>query len=215
MKLRFLLVAALVLAPVPAAAAFQSGRVVFIGIGATLPTGTDAAFYDAGFNVGVAIDLPLTEGLILQGAASYHRLRLDHEGILRSIRFEGTGDGLTGGIRSGIALLGNVKVLLPASGSAAEPYLFGGAGLGSFSNVVLYGVDVSGCRRDWETVPGEPRTELALNVGGGLTIAVGRGISLFAQGLYLVVLGEDTSARLVPVQIGWSFVPGLVNGSDR
>jgi len=215
MKVRILLAAVLVFAYVPAAAAFQSGREVFLGTGATLPTGTDAAFYDAGFNIGVAIDFPLTAGLVLQGAASYHRLRLDHEGILRSIRFEGTGDGLTGGIRSGVALLGNVKILLPASGSAAEPYVFGGAGLGSFSNVVLYGVDVSRCRRDWETVPGEPRMELALNVGGGLTIAVGRGISLFAQGLYLVVPSEEASARLVPVQLGWSFVPGLANGPDR
>lgn len=184
-------------------AAAQPAETILLSAGPAVPRGVDSNFYDVGLNIGAALQIPMAQRVMLQGAASYHRLGLDYDGILKSLQRTGTGDSVSGGPRAAMALMANLKVML-AGGGNSSVYVLGGLGLNRSHSVYLHGANITSCRGEWAPVATAPSFKLAFNLGVGASIVDEDGFGLFAQGIVTRLSGEGTVMNVLPIQFGIS-----------
>lgn len=188
----------------PAAALAQTELVVAAGGGLTFPLGDAASTHGKGPNAGLRVVWPLSPRLAVQGALDWRDLGRDDGAALERLgrepsEFWSAGGFVDGANRQTLAALVHGQLTLRPRGTGLVPYVVAGGGLAR-TRVTDLEVFYLG---EWERHPGSGETVLAAEMGAGLEVGLSRGVSLFGQAGYLLLLTEDATA-MVPVQLGIS-----------
>ncbi|UCD16624.1 MAG: outer membrane beta-barrel protein [Candidatus Zixiibacteriota bacterium] len=180
---------------------------LYLGGGLGLNMGPDEFkdYWKMGINFGGGVGIEVTPNFEILGSVYYNNFPMDEDEMIKLVEaiigVPVVGLGIEGGSTRILELMVNGKFNIPTGDEASSfsPYLLGGVGFGSlsFSDVTAT------YEGDSETLEiDESATDIALNIGGGVSFEVGPKVGIFVEGRFVMVLTEGDSTTYLPVRAG-------------
>jgi len=176
--------------------------VVYLGAGASLPTGQFKNDFKTGYNIGGAAGVEYNSMFELLGELNFSRFPLDQGKFLAS---EPSGTSVSGGASKVLNVSGAAKYFIPLGGAEkVRPYILGRLGFAHLteSDLTLAQGPLS------STTSFAGRTKFTYGLGAGTLVDLNPNLSLWIEGRFTGINTPIHNTDFVPILAGFRYAFG-------
>ena len=174
---------------------------LYLGGGASIPTGTFRSDFKTGFNLGGGVGLQLNSMFEVIGRLNYSRFPLDQTKFLAN---EASGTTVDGGAAKILNIAAELRYYMPTSMARLRPYLLGRLGAAHLTQSDL--TLTQGGLMSTTSYPGS--TKFTWGLGAGTNIALNQNLALWIEGKFDGVNTPIAKTDYVPIQAGLRYMFG-------